>query len=116
MRREIHLDARRLEADGEVLHGVDPPVPQQEVQADPHEAGAEPLTGEDKTLGFSFTILGSTTYHDCVSSLEVERVEATFQFVEVLGDLHVTVGRQPVPGGGDQIGKKSCRILTEISH
>ena len=55
-------------------------------------------------------------YHDCVSALEVERVEATFKFVEVLGDLHVMVGWQPVPGGGDQIGKISCRILTEISH
>ena len=57
-----------------------------------------------------------STYHHCVSALEVKGVEATFQFVEVLGDLHVMVGWQPVPGGGDQIGKIACRILTEISN
>ena len=59
-------------------------------------------------------------YHDGVSTLEVKRVEAALKFVEVLGDLHVLVRWQPVPGGGDKIGKISCRILTEnqtlLSH
>ena len=66
------------------------------MEANPHEAGAQP--------------------HHSVSAEEVERVEGAFQFVEVLGDLHVLVRWQPVPGGGDQIGKISCRILTEISN
>ena len=55
-------------------------------------------------------------YHDGVSTLEVKRVEAALKFVEVLGDLHVLVRWQPVPSRGDQIGKVSCRVLTEISH
>ena len=92
--REVHSDPRGEEAGGEVLHGVDPPVPEEEVEAHPHEAGAQP--------------------HHSVSAEEVERVEGAFQFVEVLGDLHVLVRRKPIPRGGDQIGKKPCRILTEI--
>ena len=55
-------------------------------------------------------------YHDGVPALEMKRVEATLEFVEVLGDLHVLVRWQPVPSRGDQIGKVSCRVLTEISH
>ena len=43
VRGEVHLHPGGEETGGEVLHGVDPPVPQQEVQADPHQAGPQPL-------------------------------------------------------------------------
>ena len=49
VRGQVHLEARRLEAGGEVLHGVDPPVPQQEVQSDPHQAGPQPLAVRDNS-------------------------------------------------------------------
>ena len=49
VRGQVHLEARRLEAGGEVLHGVDPPVPQQEVQAHPHQAGPQPLAVRDNS-------------------------------------------------------------------
>ena len=91
VRGEVNLDPGGEETGGEVLHGVDPPVPEQEVEEDPEEASSHP--------------------HHRVSTLEVEGVEATLELVEVLGDLHVPVGGQPVPGGGDQVGKESCGVL-----
>ena len=91
VRGEVNLDPGGEETGGEVLHGVDPPVPEQEEEEDPEEASSHP--------------------HHRVSTLEVEGVEATLELVEVLGDLHVPVGGQPVPGGGDQVGKESCGVL-----
>ena len=101
----------RLDWSLEILHGVDSSIPEQEVQHHPHQTGAKPLKHR---LRYFYRII-FFTHHNCVSAHEVSSIKTTFQFVEVLSYLHISVLRKEIPDIREQRGWHSSGVISESS-